>query len=222
MPVTTRTRTATTNTASTSFLPTALRTRLEKEKEQQAERAAAASNYVATPKDGETIEFRVMSECRWGFEAWYTVKEDGQEKRQAIRWDAEQLNSLGLDEPPAEEIPEGVEVRKDGSPVLKTFLAMVVYNYGEDKFQIWSFTQATIREQFEKACENPRFGDPRGYDFAWSRVGKTMTDTRHTLTALPPAEMNPDIVNAFADFDCDLKAYCMGAPGEEVFAKSVV
>ena len=103
---------------------------------------------------------------------------------------------------------------------MKTFMAMIVWNYKEEKFQIWSFTQQTLIQQFTKACENPRYGDPRGYDFEWSRKGKTMQDTVHTLMALPPEPIADEIAEAFEGFKCDLKAYCMGEPGDKVFGKS--
>jgi len=221
MTVTTRPRTATAaKTNTTSFLPTALRTRLEKEKQAALDRAASAGNYLTTPKDGEKVEFRVMSPCRWGWECWYTDVVDGQEKRAVMRWDAEALNEAGFDEPPVEEIPSTAQVRKDGTPILKTFVAMVVYNYSENRFQIWNFTQVSIREQFEKFCENPRYGDPRGYDIEWSRKGTGLNDTVHTLIALPPEETAQEVLDAYDDFTCDLRAYCMSAPSEEVFGKA--
>jgi hypothetical protein len=219
MTVTTRHRATTPPKATNSFLPTALRTRLEKEKQQAADRAATAGNYLAAPKDGEKVEFRVMSPCRWGWECWYDEIVEGQEKKAVMRWDAEALNEAGFDEPPAEEIPATAHTRKDGSPILKTFVAMVVFNYAENKFQIWLFTQVSIREQFEKFCENPRYGDPRGYDIEWARKGFGVTDTVHTLLALPPEETSQEVLDAYANFNCDLRAYCMGAGGEEVFGK---
>jgi hypothetical protein len=221
MTVTTRPRTTPAKTNTTSFLPTALRTRLEKEKQAALERAATAGNYLTTPKDGEKVEFRIMSPCRWGWECWYTAEGEGQEKKKLpIRWDAEALNEAGFDEPPAEEIPATADTRKDGSPILKTFVAMVVYNYSENRFQIWNFTQVSIREQFEKFCENPRYGDPRGYDIEWSRKGSTLNDTVHTLIALPPEETAQEILDAYEEFSCDLRAHCMSAPPEEVFGKT--
>jgi len=219
MPLTT-TRRAQNSKSSESFLPTALRTRLEKDKKQAAERAAASSGYVATPKDGESVELRVMSTCRWGYEVWYDYQDDdGQNRRGCARWDAEALMENGFDEPPAEEIPEGCATFRDGSPLIKTYMAMVVWNYKEERFQIWSFNQVSLREQFTKACENPRYGDPRGYDFEWSRTGKEL-QTVHNLLALPPEPVADEIAEAYNDFECDLKAYCMGAPGEEIFGKS--
>lgn len=221
MPVQTRSRSQSNKQqTSESFLPTALRTRLEKDKKAAADRAAASSGYMATPQDGDSVEFRVMSTCRWGYEVWYDYKdEDGSDRRGCARWDAESLMEGGFEEPPAEEIPEGCATRKDGSPMIKTFMAMVVWNYKEERFQIWSFTQVSLRDQFQKACENPRYGDPRGYDFEWSRTGKELK-TVHTLMALPPEPTADEITEAYADFECDLKAYCMGAPGEEVFGKA--
>lgn len=221
MPVTTRRNISTKATQTTeSFLPTALRTRLENEKKEIADRAAATSGYVAVPKDGESLEFRVMSTCRWGFEIWYDYQdEEDKPRRGCTRWDAETLSELGLDDVPAEEIPEGCAVRKDGSPALKTFMAMIVWNYKEEKFQIWSFTQQSLRDQFQKACENPRYGDPRGYDFEWSRKGKTMLDTVHTLMALPPEPASDELTESFEEFNCDLLAYCQGASGDVVFGK---
>jgi hypothetical protein len=220
MTITTRPRTTSAPKTTNSFLPIALRTRLEKEKQLAADRAAASGNYLATPKDGEKVEFRVISPCRWGWECWYSEIVDGQEKRAVMRWDAEALNEHGFDEPPAEEIPETSQVRKDGTPILKTFVAMVVYNYVENKFQIWNFTQVSIREQFEKFCENPRYGDPRHYDIEWSRKGIGLNDTVHTLIALPPEEISQEILDAYASFNCDLRAYCMGASNEEIFGKT--
>lgn len=218
MPVQTRRNQAT--KTQESFLPTALRTRLETEKKEAAERAAATSGYISVPKDGESVEFRVMSTCRWGSEIWYDYQtDDGQARRGCARWDAETLAESGFDAVPDDEIPEGCAVRKNGEPAVKTFMAMIVWNYKEEKFQIWSFTQQTLIQQFTKACENPRYGDPRGYDFEWSRKGKTMTDTVHTLMALPPDPVADEITEAFADFKCDLKAFCQGEPGEIIFGK---
>ena len=223
MPVTTQRRTATpaTKTSAPGFLPRALQTRLEKEKEEQAARASAAGNFLRAPSDGNTVEFRVMSECRWGYEVWYTYQNDeGKDQKSCMRWDAEALNDEGLDEPPAVEIPEGADTMKNGEPKVSTFMAMVVYNLGEDRFQIWSFTQSTIKEQFTLACENKRFGDPRGYDFAWTRKGKTITDTVHTLQALPPSELPEEIVTRYEEFQVDLAAFCQGASSEEIFPKA--
>jgi hypothetical protein len=221
MPLTTRRNPSAKTTQKTeSFLPTALRTRLENEKKEIADRAAATSGYVAVPKDGESVEFRVMSQCRWGFEIWYEYKDDEDNTRKSVtRWDAETLSELGLDDVPTLEIPEGFAVRKTGDPDLKTFMAMIVWNYKEEKFQIWSFVQQSLRDQFQKACENPRYGDPRGYDFEWSRTGKIMTDTVHTLMALPPEPISDEIAEAFENFNCDLLAHCQGAPGSVVFGK---
>ena len=218
MPVQTRRSQAT--TTQEAFLPTALRTRLEAEKKDQADRAAATSGYLAVPKDGESVEIRVLSTCRWGSEIWYDYQDDdGQPRRGCARWDAESLAENGFDDVPAEEIPEGCALRKNGDPAVKTFMAMIVWNYKEEKFQIWSFTQQTLIQQFTKACENERYGDPRGYDFEWSRKGKTMTDTVHTLMALPPSPVADEIAEAYADFKCDLKAYCMNEAGDKIFGK---
>ena len=221
MPLTTRRNPSAKTTQTTeSFLPTALRTRLENEKKEIADRAATSSGYLPVPKDGESVEFRVMSQCRWGSEIWYEYKDDeGKTRRSCTRWDAETLSELGLDDVPTEEIPEGFAVRKNGAPDLKTFMAMIVWNYKEEKFQIWSFTQQSLRDQFQKACENPRYLDPRGYDFEWSRKGKTMTDTVHTLMALPPEPVSDEITEAFEDFNCDLLAHSQGASGDVVFGK---
>lgn len=220
MPVTTRKRTANQTAPDNSFLPTALRTRLEKEKEEAAARAAFTSNFLSAPKDGESVEFRVMSECRWGYEVWYTEVIDGEKKNRVARWDALTLMDGGFDEPPAEEIPENCRTKKDGSPDVKLFNGMVVYNYGTEKFEIWSFTQQTIHQQFAAANSNPRFGDPRGYDFEWSRVGKEMTDTKHTLTALPPTDLDPEILQEYEEFECDLKAWAQGASADQIFGSS--
>lgn len=217
MPLTTKKRNQSPTPEVNSFLPTALRTRLEKEKEEAAARAAAASNFLTPPKDGEKVELRVMSECRWGWEVWYQEVIDGEKKNRVARWDAKTLMDGGFDGPPAEEIPENCRTKKDGSPDIKTFLGMVVYNYDSEKFEIWSFTQASIREQFTSACNNPRFGDPRGYDFEWSRVGKEMMDTKHTLTALPPSELDPEILAEYEEFECDLEAWAQGASADKVF-----
>ena len=216
MPASTRKRPGNT-TEVNSFLPTALRTRLEKEKEESAARAAFSSNFLTAPKDGESVELRVMSQCRWGWEVWYTEVIDGEKKNRVTRWDAKTLMDGGFDGPPAEEIPENCRTKKDGSPDLKTFLGMVVYNYGSEKFEIWSFTQVSIRDQFTSAVNNPRFGDPRGFDFEWSRVGKDVTDTKHTLTALPPRDLHPEIIKEYEDFQCDLEAWAQGASADQIF-----
>jgi len=219
------------------FLPASFK--LQQEKEAQAAENRKSFNdgpglYLRAPKEGKhpktgkpepgSVEFRVMSECVFGFSLWYDTEDGG---RAIKRWLAEDLIARGIEggEIPADEIPEKcARYDKSKKPKITKFLAMVVYNITasqedgqeENVFQIWDLDKATMIEQFANACSNPRFGHPTGYDFIWSRTGE-MQATKHTLQAQPPYELPAEVMADYAEVDVDLKAHGRGQPIDEVW-----
>ena len=223
MPITKNTKTI------KEFLPSSYKLQVEKEAQAAEERkkfSDGPGRYLRAPKEGKnpktgkpeagSVEFRVISDCEFGFSLWYENEEGG---RACKRWLASDLIERGSEggDIPADEIPEKCErYDKSKKPKIVKFLSMIVYNISEDAFQIWDLDKSTMLEQFAQACANHRFGHPTGYDFIWSRTGE-MQATKHTLQAQPPYELPADIMTRYSELDVNLKAHAAGAPLSDVW-----
>ena len=103
------------------FLPASFKLQQEKEAQAAENRKSFSDGpglYLRAPKEGKnpktgkpepgSVEFRVMSECVFGFSCWYDKKTVAE---QCKRWLAEDLIARGIEggDIPADEIPETVE-----------------------------------------------------------------------------------------------------------------
>ena len=93
---------------------------------------------------------------------------------------------------------------------------MVVYNIGEDTFQILDLVPETLQKQFNAACVNPKWGSPLGYDFLWTRTGERLS-TEHTLQPQPHYDVPAEIQARFDALDVDIVAHLRDAPMDEVW-----
>src|SRR3990167_6879378 len=117
-----------------------------------------------------------------GIEYWKTV--DG--KRVPVR--------LHTNQPvPVEEL----EVNQFGDPdVPKYFWALPVWNYQDKRVQILEITQKTILNFVKKQIENPKWGDPRNYDFVVTRTNNK-GKTEYTVSNDPKEKLSEDIQKAY-------------------------
>lgn len=95
-------------------------------------------------KEGENT-FRVLSDAIMGYEYWNT--------------DDKPVRSQSFPES-----TPNIRPAKFGESV-KHFWAFKVWNYAEKKIQILQLVQTSIMEGMKKYIDNPKWGDPQGYDF---------------------------------------------------------
>lgn len=211
------------------FLPASYKLQLEKEAEAAEERSKFSDGpgrYLKAPQETTdakgrkvpgTCEFRVMSPTAvWGFQLWYT-NEEGQKRCQ--RWSADELVSRGIQagQIPQDELPPNPETyEKSGKPKIQKFISVVVYNIGEDTFQIFDMVPDKMQKQFSATCNNPKWGSPLEYDFLWTRTGEGF-QTVHTLQPQPHYEVPDEIQARFDALDVNLEAHVSGAPIDQVW-----
>lgn len=155
----------------------------------EAQEPKSKSNYTM-PLDEGQHRLRVLSSAVVGYEEWQT---DG-EKKISIRYKV------------GEEPPFG----KDGKEP-KYFWAFVVWNYEQERVQIMSVTQKTIRTAIQALVDNEAWGDPKEYDIVITRTGKDLNNTEYAVVANPHTEV-PAIENKDIDLDIWFK-------GEDPFKK---
>ena len=111
-----------------------------------------------------------------------------------------------------EEMPTNI---KDGGKV-KPFWAFVVWNYQLKTVQILELTQKSIMTSIKSLVDNPKWGDPKKYDIAITKIGEGM-DTEYSVQGEPPiSEPSNEIKSAFASKNINLEALF---DGEDPFAK---
>ncbi len=80
---------------------------------------------------------------------------------------------------------------KDGWKV-KQFRAMWVYNYEEDRIQVWSIPQNSIKKQLWDLTEDEDFGNPMDYDI---KVNRSWKDLETTYQIKPLSKSNFDNID---------------------------
>lgn len=104
-------------------------------------------------------------------------------------------------------VPVGeLEINQFGDPdVPKHFWALPVYNYNDKLVQILEITQKMILNFIKKQVENPKWGDPRDYDFVVTRSvekGKTT----YTVANDPKEKIDEGILQLYKDMDININA----------------
>ena len=123
------------------------------------------SNYMRFKKEG-TYTFRVLGSAIVGWEYW--TKE----------------NKPVRSKTPFEDVPEDAKLNR-GQFQPKHFWAFLVYDYGAKKVKILELTQKTIMGPLKAFVDNPKWGNPTGYDIAVTRRGMGLDDTEYTVIAEP-------------------------------------
>jgi hypothetical protein len=88
---------------------------------------------------------------------------------------------------------------------VKHFWAMIVWNYKEERIQIFHVTQATIRAAIMSLSENEDWGAPYFYDIKITKRGEKV-DTEYSVIPSPKKPLPESIRQAFHAKPCDLEA----------------
>lgn len=140
--------------------------------------------------------FRVLGSSIQGWEYWKTIDK----KKKPIRVTKE--TKIPMDE--LEELDE------DGNLKMPSFFwAFPVWNYAAQRVQILEITQKTIRQPMGVFVRNPKWGDPKGYDFIITKV-KENGRTSYAVATNPPEKMDPEIKKAADATKIDLEAMYRG------------
>jgi len=87
----------------------------------------------------------------------------------------------------------------------KQFLAMLVYNYEEERIQILELTQAKLRQELITLAKDEDWGDPRKYDLKIVRNGEGL-ETSYAMTPSPHKKRSDEINAAVKEMKINLEA----------------
>jgi len=93
----------------------------------------------------------------------------------------------------------------DASRPGKHFWSMIIWNYQEERIQIFHVTQGSIRKYIEDLSKDSDWGAPFFYDIKITREGEGLK-TKYTVNPLPHKNIDPIIEKAFKDNPCNLEA----------------
>lgn len=157
----------------------------------------APSGYMKFEEGLNTI--RILSSAIVGYEYW---TKDKKPVRSKTMW---------------EDIPTDIKVEDDGTVKIKPFWAFVVWNYEAKKVQILEITQNTIMKGIKSLVDNPKWGDPKKYDIAITRIEENITS--YNVQGEPPIEEpTEEIMKAYKAKPINLNALYSG---EDPFAKEI-
>lgn len=100
------------------------------------------------------------------------------------------------------------DIKKDG--VIKHFWAFVVWNYSAKRVQILELTQKGIMKTMQAYIKNPKWGNPREYDFIVSRTGSGL-DTEYATSVNPKEKISEDVFEVSENTKVNLEALFTGA-----------
>lgn len=95
------------------------------------------------------------------------------------------------------------DIKNDGA--VKHFWAFVVYNYESKRIQILELTQKGIMKTMQFYIKNPKWGNPREYDFIVTRTGSGM-GTEYAITVSPKAPVDQSVIDRFEKMNINLEA----------------
>lgn len=153
------------------------------------ENIPTTSNYFKF-EDGEN-NFRVLSSAIVGFEYWNT---NNKPIRSKTSWT---------------HIPDDIKFDDDGRFKINHFWAFVVYNYNEKRIQILEVTQKKIQRAIKALVDNPKWGDPKGYDISVTRSGKGF-ETDYVTMPSPHSQLDEGITKQYQAMQIDLEALYSG------------
>ena len=105
---------------------------------------------------------------------------------------------------------EELELNKFGDPdIPKFFWAFPVWNYEDKKVQILEITQKTILNYIKKQIDNPKWGDPRDYDFIVTRE-KQGEKVIYTPSNDPKEKLDSKILDIYLSTSININALFEG------------
>jgi hypothetical protein len=127
-----------------------------------------------------TNTFRILSPAIVGYE-WFEDTGDGGRVPRRVRTE--------------EEVPAEVRNAMDDRDRAKHFWAFVVYNYHTQSIQVLKLKQKTIMRQIEAYMNNPKWGNPQGYDLTVEKVktGNRERDVKYHVIPEPPTPVDEGI-----------------------------
>ena len=127
-----------------------------------------------------TNTFRILSPAIVGYE-WFEDTGDGGRVPRRVRTE--------------EEVPAEVRNALDDRNRAKHFWAFVVYNYHTQSIQVLKLKQKTIMRQIEAYMNNPKWGNPQGYDLTVEKVktGNRERDVKYHVIPEPPTPVDEGI-----------------------------
>jgi hypothetical protein len=149
------------------------------------EKIPTTSNYMKF-QDGDN-NFRVLSSAVVGFEYWTT---DNKPVRAKEPWNT---------------IPDDIKFDEDGNFRVNHFWAFAVYNYDEKRIQILEITQKKVMKAIKALVDNPKWGDPKGYDISVTRSGKGF-ETDYVTMPSPHSVLSPEIEQLYKNVTINLEA----------------
>lgn len=166
-----------------------------------------SSRFLKFKKGEKPVAIRILSDAIDGYEWWTT---DNKPQRDHFYPDP---------------LPSNIQKDDDGNPKpARPFLAMVVWNYNENKVQIASFTQKTVIEAIVRYAGDPDWGHPEGYDLKITRTDEGNKPTTYTVVATPPKPFNRDLLeqDTVVPEAVDLANYMKGGnPFEHAMTRGV-
>ena len=127
-----------------------------------------------------TNTFRILSPAIVGFTWWEDTGDGGRVPRR-VRTEAE--------------VPAVVRNAADSRDQAKHFWAFTVYNYDTKSIQVLELKQKSIMRAIEAYKNNPKWGNPQGYDLMIEKVktGPRDRDVEYTVVPEPPAKVDAGI-----------------------------
>lgn len=124
-------------------------------------------------------EFRIVSEFAWGYKFNFKNSAEGAEKDYPF---------YKTDDP---------EVEKNRSKLQLT-AAMVVFDYRTKELKPFNIHQKNILNAIREYVNNPKYGDPTGFDIVITKKGSGKETKYPSIIANPPEEMSKEVKEALA------------------------
>src|SRR5258708_29214726 len=144
----------------------------------------STSNYMKFQEGTNT--FRVLSSAIVGYE--YFNKENKPVRSQ-----------IPFDDTP--------DIKQRGE--TKHFWAFAVYNYNDKRIQILELTQKGIMKTMQSYIKNPKWGNPKEYDFVVERTGSGLT-TEYAVSVEPKSPIAQEILEKYNNMSIDLTELYIG------------
>jgi hypothetical protein len=151
--------------------------------------------------------FRILSSAIVGYEWWMDTDDGGRVPRR--------VRTAG-------EVPEDVRNALETQNKAKHFWAFTVYNYDAQAIQVLEIKQQTIMRAIEALLNNPKWGNPQGYDLTVEKVktGSRDLDVEYHVIPEPPSPLDEGIAELANHVPVRLEALYdgqdpFGEPGEQ-------
>jgi len=141
-------------------------------------------------KDGSSCRFAILSESPLeGVELWFNKNDGGMTKRITPSWpDPDLIADL-------EKQVNGTLTVRDGKPAIKSCSAFFVWNYDNERVEVFSANQKTLLAEIERLTSDEDYQDLSQWDLKITRRG-TGTDTKYSVDMVPTRRSNTAVAKA--------------------------